>query len=163
MSTTAMTTLKEKEYIKVVYYHPVYLTTPRHPWLSPSPGQGGGGPGSGHALPAAPRPLPSFCSRLLTHQRENRGQWAIDFLLFLFPFFHSPNLSLHGQIPFPHSGKKGGGWLLSLKAGGRKERREGKTQLLDHITSFISGFMLFLKSTFFYILKYFTRKDLLIV
>ena len=26
MSTTAMTTLKEKEYIKVVYYHPVYLT-----------------------------------------------------------------------------------------------------------------------------------------
>ena len=35
----------------------------------------GGGPGSGHALSAVPRPLPSFfCSRLLTYQRENRGQ-----------------------------------------------------------------------------------------
>ena len=87
----------------------------------------GGGPGSGHALPAAPRPLPSFfCSRLLTHQRENRGQWAIDFLLFLFPFLHSPNLSLHAQTPFPHSEKKGGGWLLSLKAGRRQERGEGR-------------------------------------
>ena len=100
------------------------VSSPWNPRLSHSPW---GGPGSGHALPAAPRPLPSFfCSRLLTHQRENRGQWAIDFFLFLFPFLHSPNRSLHGQTPFPHSEKKGGGWLLSLKAGRRKERGEGR-------------------------------------
>ena len=67
------------------------------------------------------------------------------------------------KLPFLTQRRKEGADFFHWKQEEDKKGEKVETQLLDHVTSFISGFMLFLKSSFFYILKYFTRKDLLIV
>lgn len=67
------------------------------------------------------------------------------------------------KLPFLTQRRKEGADFFHWKQEEEKKGEEVETQLLDHITSFISGFMLFLKSNFFYISKHFTRQDLLIV